>query len=142
MQCRLCTEPAVYTTRVLCPRHYYVETRDESKLKSKSPEYFAWMNMRRRCLLTTDESYRLYGGRGIEVCDRWVNSFENFLADMGHRPTPEHSLDRANNGGNYGPENCRWATSKEQQQNRRPCYVTSDRLAELLEKEKRLSLYE
>jgi hypothetical protein len=75
--------------------------------------------MKRRCRNYGDASYVNYGGRGILVCDRWADDFEAFLADMGHRPSPEHSLDRINNDGNYEPGNCRWATQKDQSNNQR-----------------------
>lgn len=85
---------------------------------TNTPEYAAWLAMRARCYRPTTENYARYGGRGITVCDRWLSSFEIFLFDMGRRPTPHHSLDRIDNDGNYGPNNCRWATHDEQQQNR------------------------
>lgn len=63
-------------------------------------------------------AYKYYGGRGITVCDRWLASYDNFISDMGTRPSLGHSIDRINSNGNYEPSNCRWATKKEQTRNR------------------------
>lgn len=88
--------------------------------KTESAEYRAWCHMKTRCLLKTVHNYASYGGRGIRVCERWLNSFENFYADMGPRPSKLHSLDRyPDKNGNYEPANCRWATAKEQARNLR-----------------------
>lgn len=81
------------------------------------PEYDSWCAMKSRCSNAARVAYSRYGGRGISVCERWANSFPDFLADMGPRPSPDHSLDRIDNDGNYEPGNCRWATKKEQMRN-------------------------
>jgi hypothetical protein len=80
--------------------------------------YKIWSDMKRRCLNSNCKAYKNYGGRGIKVCDRWLESFNNFLEDMGERPEGL-SIDRINNDGNYEPSNCKWATNKEQINNRR-----------------------
>ncbi len=85
-----------------------------------TPEYRAWFGMKQRCYYKTHIQFKDYGGRGIRVCDRWRDSFENFLADMGPRPSRAYSLDRfPDMHGDYEPSNCRWATSSEQHRNRR-----------------------
>ena len=78
----------------------------------------AWSDMKTRCYNPKNKRFAGYAGRGITVCDRWRNSFENFLADMGEKPLGL-SLDRINNDGNYEPDNCRWATYSQQNKNRR-----------------------
>lgn len=86
--------------------------------KRPSPEYSTWISMRNRCNNPKNHAYSYYGGRGISVCERW-NDYANFIADMGPRPSPTHSIDRENNDGNYEPSNCRWATKTEQAANQR-----------------------
>jgi hypothetical protein len=97
-------------------------THGESS-KHRTPEYRAWESAIQRCGNANDGKYKDYGGRGITVCDRWRNSYQHFLADMGRKPSAKHSLDRKNVNGDYDPANCRWATAGEQQRNKRNNYV-------------------
>ena len=93
------------------------EMSKKSDKKFHSREYKSWQNILQRCTNKNDKDYHYYGGRGINVCDRWKESFENFLADMGKCPEGM-TLDRKNNDGDYCKKNCRWATRKEQADNR------------------------
>lgn len=85
---------------------------------NRSQEYVAWQHLSQRCNNPKDKNYFRYGARGITICERW-QSFENFLADMGLKPSRKHSLDRIDNSEGYSPENCRWATFAEQMRNTR-----------------------
>jgi hypothetical protein len=89
--------------------------------------WMTWQAMIRRCTSKTSKDFKRYGALGIKVCRRWL-VYENFIADIGPRPGPEYSIDRfPNNAGGYGPDNCRWATSREQGNNRRSnTYLTVD----------------
>lgn len=104
------------------------------KDKKASPEYYTWLAMMARCKNPKTKHYRLYGGRGISVCERWI-MFENFLSDMGLRPSSKYSLDRyPNKDGNYQPDNCRWATIKEQNRNTsRNVFIEFDGRSQILE---------
>ncbi len=84
-----------------------------------SSEYISWIAAHTRCFNSKSTGYDNYGGRGITMCDRWKNSFENFLLDMGQKPTPKHTLERDNVNGDYEPSNCIWATKLEQGANTR-----------------------
>ncbi|OAH36994.1 hypothetical protein AX777_18320 [Sphingobium yanoikuyae] len=86
-------------------------------LMSYTSEHKTWAGMKARCLNPNNKFWPNYGGRGITVCDRWLNSFEAFYEDMGPKPSPKHSIDRIDVNGNYEPGNVRWATDSEQMQN-------------------------
>lgn len=99
-------------------KNWTVSQRNNHGLR-QHPLYRIWDAMKQRCTNPNTSHFELYGGRGIKVCDRWLENFQNFLDDMGERPSPKHSLDRIDTNGNYEPSNCRWATSTEQILNRR-----------------------
>ena len=85
---------------------------------SRKPEYSVWHSMKTRCYNPRSAIFMYYGGRGITVCDRWRESFPAFYADMGPRPSLNHSIDRPDNARGYEPDNCSWQTSQVQAQNR------------------------
>jgi hypothetical protein len=99
--------------------------RDVTKLKNYShgltetAEYKTWCKMKSRCNVESDISFPNYGGRGIMVCPQWERSFETFFADMGPKPEGDYSIERMNSDGDYEPGNCKWATRKEQNRNKR-----------------------
>jgi hypothetical protein len=91
----------------------------QTKRHKCSSEYLAWGAMKTRCYNKKSRNYKNYGARGIIVCDRWLDSFENFFQDMGKKLSNKHSLDRIDNNKNYEPENCKWSLPQEQVDNRR-----------------------
>lgn len=100
----------VIFAKKMCSTHY--------KKQWRPPEYQVWDSMKQRCNNPNNKKYHLYGGRGIRVCERWLD-FNNFLEDIGRRPKGKYTIDRINPDGDYEPTNCRWATYSEQNYNLR-----------------------
>jgi hypothetical protein len=107
-----------------------VENTIKARSKHKgyrSSEYGTWSALKSRCTNPNDKGFAYYGARGIKVCQRWMDDFANFLADMGERPSPKHQLDRIDNDKDYEPNNCRWVTRQVQLSNtRRNVFLTYD----------------
>jgi len=94
----------------------------------RSPEYVAWIGMKQRCTNPLTKAYKSYGGRGISVCSRWMESFQNFFDDMGRKPSVLHSIERTDNNRGYEPGNCVWATTSTQARNRRSNHRVGERI--------------
>lgn len=107
---------------------------------SSHPSYGTWRSMIVRCTDSTSKEYKNYGGRGISICDRWQD-VNNFIADMGARPSKQHSLDRIDVNGNYEPENCKWSTAPEQMKNRRKISSTGTVGVSYIKPRKKYSAY-
>lgn len=99
---------------------------------SKLPEYHVYIGMIARCNNPKRSSYKDYGGRGIKVCKRWLDSPQNFLDDVGRRPADNYSLDRIDPNGDYEPNNVEWATTKQQTLNKRPKFTQIELVKELI----------
>lgn len=102
-----------------CQRKSTLIRRNTTHGRSNDPEYVSWLGIKHRCLNSRSNLYSHYGGRGIKVDLRWIESYEAFITDVGRKPTPAHSIERIDVNGNYEPTNVTWATQKEQTRNTR-----------------------
>ena len=107
-----------YDLKLKYERGKIINKKHNESSKNKTVEYITWQSMKTRCYNPNNPRWNRYGGRGIIVCNRWLNSYENFLEDMGRRPTDKTSIDRINVNGNYEPSNCRWSDDLEQANNK------------------------
>ena len=107
------------TTSCGCARYEALKKANVTHNASHTSEHNIWKSMKQRTTNPNCSTYHHYGGRGIEMCPEWLNDFGRFLADVGPRPSQQHSIDRINNDGNYEPSNIRWVTHNVQTKNRR-----------------------
>lgn len=130
-QCECGRETAIWTSSLIkgltksCGCTWHAVSGRKTHGLTESAEYKVWCGVKRRCLNKNEKAYKRYGARGITICDRWKDSFENFLADMGQRPSAAHEIDRIDNDGNYEPCNCRWLEKAKQAQNRSSNHTVS-----------------
>jgi hypothetical protein len=121
---KTCGCKRVEFSRAAGKKHF---THGDYKNNKATDEWICWRAMKNRCYNKNHKDYKNWGAKGVIVCDRWLESYANFLTDMGRKPSKTHSIDRINPFGNYEPKNCRWATSKEQANNKRNNYESSQR---------------
>ncbi len=114
--CRSCTHSGDNNSK---KSHGESGTGGRQYRSSETPEYRCWKTIKNRCYNQNFKQYSDYGGRGIRVCQRWLDSYADFLADMGRKPSSLYSIQRRDNDGDYTPSNCFWATDKEQRRNKR-----------------------
>lgn len=110
-----------------CRKHY----RELCNKRDSSPEYLSWRNMKTRCLNKNSEKYSRYGGRGIKICKRWIDSFDAFLDDMGEKPFDGAQIDRIDSNGNYEPSNCRWTNQTINSRNRDFCKMSEEKVLKM-----------
>ena len=113
-------------SRRLCSKHYKAEYNTRSDIKNreihgmtKTTEYSSWLAMKSRCLNSKNKDFKYYGGRGINICNEWKNSFLSFYSDMGKKPFDNYSIDRIDNNKEYSKNNCKWSSKSDQAINRR-----------------------
>jgi hypothetical protein len=114
-------------------KHFNTRHGECRRTAPRTPEYKTWSSMNRRCHTPGASGYYKYGAKGITVCDKWRNSYEAFLNDVGRRPSDQHSIDRIDPTGNYEPGNVRWLENRKQNQNRTTCVLTETQVREIKE---------
>jgi hypothetical protein len=127
VQCVCGTKKTVFATDVKrgltrscgCLHREMLQKEKTTHGRTGTPEYVAWAHIIQRCENPNNKSYGTYGGNGVRVCKDWRESFDQFFADMGERPSTEHSIDRIDPTGDYEPVNCRWLLNSKQSANRR-----------------------
>ncbi len=123
----------------VCNKHYKRFSKYKDHLVCKTDfhgmtntsEYISWKCMKDRCNVSATNGYKYYGGKGVKVCDRWENSFSNFIKDMGNKPTLKHQIDRLDSSKDYTPDNCRWATPTENIRDRDYTKLTTKKASEI-----------